>query len=478
MDPIASPVSTIDQRPPAVLATTGDGAAGPPAVSDETIAAEVEPLLQRMRSYLPQDALDVVRRAYTVARRAHGAQTRTTGELYIRHPFAVAHILVDLKLDPASIAAGLLHDVPEDTAVGLDEIRRQFGDEIGGIVDGVTKLTSIEGRSKEQAQAGTYRKMFIAMADDPRVVLIKLADRLHNVRTLDGVAAEKQKRVARETLEIYAPLAHRLGIWQFKWELEDKAFRYLHPEKYEDIKRQLNVRREVREKIIQRVMTRLRQELAKEGIEADVTGRPKHIYSIYRKMERKGVSLDQIYDQLAVRVMVKTVGECYRVLGIVHSTWTPVLSEFDDYIAVPKESMYQSLHTTVIVPGGQPCEIQIRTHEMHELAEHGIAAHWRYKEGARPSEASFDAKLHWLRNLLSWRQELGDAESFVDAVKADVLEEQVYVFTPKGMIIDLAKGSTPIDFAYRIHTEVGNRCVGAKVNGRQAGLDYQLQNGD
>ncbi len=478
MDPIASPVSTIDQRPPAVLATTGDGSAGPPAVSDETIAAEVEPLLQRMRSYLPQDALDVVRRAYAVARRAHGAQTRTTGELYIRHPFAVAHILVDLKLDPASIAAGLLHDVPEDTAVGLDEIRRQFGDEIAGIVDGVTKLTSIEGRSKEQAQAGTYRKMFIAMADDPRVVLIKLADRLHNVRTLDGVAAEKQKRVARETLEIYAPLAHRLGIWQFKWELEDKAFRYLHPEKYEDIKRQLNVRREVREKIIQRVMTRLRQELAKEGIEADVTGRPKHIYSIYRKMERKGVSLDQIYDQLAVRVMVKTVGECYRVLGIVHSTWTPVLSEFDDYIAVPKESMYQSLHTTVIVPGGQPCEIQIRTHEMHELAEHGIAAHWRYKEGARPSEASFDAKLHWLRNLLSWRQELGDAESFVDAVKADVLEEQVYVFTPKGMIIDLAKGSTPIDFAYRIHTEVGNRCVGAKVNGRQVGLDYQLQNGD
>ena len=478
MDPIASPVSTIDQRPPAVLATTGDGSAGPPAVSDETIAAEVEPLLQRMRSYLPQDALDVVRRAYAVARRAHGAQTRTTGELYIRHPFAVAHILVDLKLDPASIAAGLLHDVPEDTAVGLDEIRRQFGDEIAGIVDGVTKLTSIEGRSKEQAQAGTYRKMFIAMADDPRVVLIKLADRLHNVRTLDGVAAEKQRRVARETLEIYAPLAHRLGIWQFKWELEDKAFRYLHLEKYEDIKRQLNVRREVREKIIQRVMARLRQELAKEGIEADVTGRPKHIYSIYRKMERKGVSLDQIYDQLAVRVMVKTVGECYRVLGIVHSTWTPVLSEFDDYIAVPKESMYQSLHTTVIIPGGQPCEIQIRTHEMHELAEHGIAAHWRYKEGARPSEASFDAKLHWLRNLLSWRQELGDAESFVDAVKADVLEEQVYVFTPKGMIIDLAKGSTPIDFAYRIHTEVGNRCVGAKVNGRQVALDYQLQNGD
>lgn len=478
MDPIASSVSVTDQRGSSVLATTDETVAVAPVLSDEAIAAECEPLLLRMRSYLPNTALDVVRRAYIVARRAHGLQTRSSGELYIRHPFAVAHILVDLKLDSASIAAGLLHDVPEDTTVGLDELRRQFGDEIAGIVDGVTKLTAIEGRTKEEAQAGTYRKMFIAMADDPRVVLIKLADRLHNVRTLDSVPPDKQKRVARETLEIYAPLAHRLGIWQFKWELEDKAFRYLHPEKYEDIRRQLNVRRDVREKIVQRVMTRLRHELAKEGIEADVTGRPKHIYSIYRKMERKGVSLDQIYDQLAVRVMVKTVGECYRVLGIVHTAWTPVLSEFDDYIAVPKESMYQSLHTTVMIPGGQPCEIQIRTYEMHEMAEHGIAAHWRYKEGPRPSEASFDAKLHWLRNLLSWRQELGDAESFVEAVKSDVLEEQVYVFTPKGMIIDLAQGSTPIDFAYRIHTEVGNRCVGAKVNGKQVALDYQLQNGD
>ncbi len=460
--------------------SNGNGHSGTSADprADGPPLAEVQPLLQRLHAYLGTANLDIVRRAFEVAYNAHRDQFRTSGEPYIRHPLAVAHILVDLKLDQASVAAGLLHDVPEDTQVGLDELRREFGDDITRLVDGVTKLTAIEGRSKEEAQAGTYRKMFIAMVDDPRVVLIKLADRLHNVRTLASLPAEKQKRIARETLEIYAPLAHRLGIWQFKWELEDLAFRYLHPDRYAEISRQLHLRREVRERIVQRVMARLRQELAKEGIEAEITGRPKHIYSIYRKMERKAVTLDQIYDQLAVRVIVKSVGECYRVLGIAHAAWTPVLNEFDDYIAVPKESMYQSLHTTVIIPGGQPCEIQIRTKQMHEVAEHGIAAHWRYKEGARPGESSFDAKMHWLRNLLSWRQELGDAQDFVDAVKADVLEDQVYVFTPKGMIIDLAQGSTPVDFAFRIHTEVGNRCVGAKVNGKQVALDYQLQNGD
>ncbi len=479
MDATPTPAIEAEQLP----VYTDVAADGHPADASEAldpqVLTEAEPLLLRMRAYLPNFDPTIVRRAYAVAHKAHGLQRRTSGEPYIRHPLAVAHILVDLQLDPASIAAGLLHDVAEDTRVGLEELRRSFGDEIARIVDGVTKLTAMEGRTKEEAQAGTYRKMFIAMADDPRVVLIKLADRLHNIRTLDSLPPEKQKRVARETLEIYAPLAHRLGIWQFKWELEDQAFRYLYPDRYEEISRQLHLRREARERIVQRVMGRLRQELAKEGIEAEITGRPKHMYSIYRKMERKGVSLDQIYDQLAVRVIVKTVGECYRVLGIVHASWTPVLNEFDDYIAVPKESMYQSLHTTVIIPGGQPCEIQIRTAEMHEIAEHGIAAHWRYKEGTRPGvETSFEAKLHWLRNLLSWRQELGGAEDFVEAIKADVLEEQVYVFTPKGMIIDLAQGSTPVDFAYRIHSEVGNRCVGAKVNGKQVPLDYQLQNGD
>ena len=478
MDGSASPAIDVDQRTATLPAGADGHASNGAATVDAAVIAEAEPLLQRMRSYLPKTDLEVVRRAYTVAHNAHDGKRRDSGEPFIRHPFAVAHILVDLKLDPASIAAGLLHDVAEDTSVSLDELRRNFGDEIARIVDGVTKLTAIEGRSKEEAQAGTYRKMFIAMADDPRVVLIKLADRLHNIRTLDALPPDKQKRIASETLEIYAPLAHRLGIWQFKWELEDQAFKYLQPEKYQEIRRQLHLRREARERIVQRVMSRLRQELAKEGIEAEITGRPKHIYSIYRKMERKGVSLDQIYDQLAVRVIVKTLSDCYRVLGVAHATWTPVLSEFDDYIAVPKESLYQSLHTTVIIPGGQPCEIQIRTHAMHEVAEHGIAAHWTYKEGGRPGESSFDAKLHWLRNLLSWRQELGNAEDFLEAVKADVLEEQVYVFTPKGKIIDLAQGSTPIDFAYRIHTEVGNRCVGARVNGKQVGLDYQLQNGD
>jgi GTP diphosphokinase / guanosine-3',5'-bis(diphosphate) 3'-diphosphatase len=478
MDPTATATLETDQRRSDPSTVTNGTTPLAPAKPDAHLLVEIEPLIQRMAVYLPNMDLSVVTRAYLVAHAAHEGQYRSSGDAYIRHPFAVAHILVDLRLDPACIAAALLHDVPEDTEVTLDSIHRMFGEEIGKIVDGVTKLTAIEGRTKEEAQAGTYRKMFIAMADDPRVVLIKLADRLHNIRTLDAVEPDKQQRVARETLEIYAPLAHRLGIWQFKWELEDKAFRYLHPDKYRAIGRQLSLRRDAREKIVERVMKGLRQELAKEGIEAEITGRPKHIYSIYRKMEKKGVSLDQIYDQLAVRVIVKTVGECYRVLGIVHSTWTPVLNEFDDYIAVPKESMYQSLHTTVIIPGGQPCEIQIRTFEMHEVAEHGIAAHWRYKEGMRPAEASFDAKLHWLRNLLSWRQELGDAEEFLQAVKADVLEEQVYVFTPKGMIIDLAQGSTPIDFAYRIHTEVGNRCVGAKINGKQVGLDYRLQNGD
>ncbi len=439
---------------------------------------EIQPLLQRMRTYLLESDLDLIKQAYLVALAAHGEQKRQSGEAYIQHPLAVAHILVDLQLDPASIAAGLLHDVAEDTKVGVEALRKQFGDDVASLVDGVTKITSMEGRTKEEAQVGTYRKMFVAMADDPRVVLIKLADRLHNIRTLDGLEPEKQRRIAQETLEIYAPLAHRMGIWQIKWELEDKAFRYFYPEKYVEISRQLTLRRDARERIVQRVMSRLRSELAKEGIEAEITGRPKHIYSIYKKMERKSIVLDQVFDQLAVRVIVGEVGDCYRVLGIVHALWKPVLSEFDDYIAVPKESMYQSLHTTVIVPDGQPCEVQIRTHEMHKVAEHGIAAHWRYKEGDSRSDTAVDAKLQWLRTLLSWKQEIGDEREFVDAIKGEMLEDQVYVFSPKGRIVDLVVGSTPVDFAYRIHSEIGNRCTGARVNNKQVALDYELQNGD
>lgn len=435
-------------------------------------------LISRIHSYAPGIDAEEVRRAYALAYVAHEGQKRRSGEPYIDHPVAVASILLDLQMDVGSIVAALLHDVVEDTTVTLEQIEHVFGPETAHLVDGVTKLSVLEAQSKEEAQAGTYRKMFIAMADDPRVVLIKLADRLHNMRTLSATSVEQQQRVARETLEIYAPLAHRLGIWQIKSELEDLAFKTLRPEKYREIAQQLLLRRDARERIIQRVIARLRQALDREGISAQISGRPKHIYSIYRKMERKGVSLDEIYDLLAVRVIVNEVGECYRVLGIVHSMWTPVLSEFDDYIAVPKESMYRSLHTTVLIPGGTPCEVQIRTHEMHEVADHGIAAHWRYKEGFGKGDPSFETKLTWLRSLIDWRREMTDAREFVESLKTDVFEDQVYVFTPKGKIIDLPVGSTPVDFAYRIHSEVGHRCVGAKVNSRLVSLDYQLRSGE
>jgi len=440
-------------------------------------------LVQRFGSYQhhsPELERDIttIRRAFAVAHEAHKTQKRASGEPYIDHPVAVAYLLLDLRLDVASIAAALLHDVVEDTSITKEQVELAFGREVAHLVDGVTKLSALEAQTKEEAQVGTYRKMFIAMADDPRVVLVKLADRLHNMRTIGAMKLESQQRIARETLDIYAPLAHRLGIWQMKWELEDRSFALLQSDKYQEISKQLALRRDAREKIIQRVISRLTQALEKEGIKADITGRPKHIFSIYRKMERKGVSLDQIYDQLAVRVIVNTVGDCYQVLGIAHGMWPPVPGEFDDYIAMPKESMYKSLHTTVLIPGGQPCEIQIRTQEMHEIAEHGIAAHWRYKEGFGRSDASFDAKLAWLRGLIEWRRDLTDAREFVESLKTDVLDEQVYVFTPKGKIIDLPVGSTPVDFAYRIHTQVGHSCAGAKVNNRMVSLDYQLHSGE
>ena len=420
----------------------------------------------------------IVRNAYAVAREAHEGQRRNSGEPYIDHPVAVASVLLDLRMDPASIAAALLHDVVEDTPITKEQIAHLFGNEVAHLVDGVTKLTVLENQTKEEAQANSYRKMFIAMADDPRVVLVKLADRLHNMRTLGAMSQESQRRNARETIDIYAPLAHRLGIWQIKWELEDRSFQVLNPDKYYEISRQLTQRRDIREKTVQRVIEKLRDTLAKEAIQADITGRPKHIYSIYRKMERKGVTLDQIYDQLAVRVIVNTVGECYQVLGLAHATWPPVPGEFDDYIANPKESMYQSLHSTVLIPGGQPCEIQIRTWQMHEISEHGIAAHWRYKEGYGRRDQSFEHKLAWLRGLIEWRRDLDDAKEFVDSLKSDELDEQVYVFSPKGKIVDLPVGSTPVDFAFRIHSQVGNSCIGAKVNNRMVPLDHQLKSGE
>lgn len=450
--------------------------------ADSAVANE---LVERMSYYecTPSEKKqhdELVRTAYAVAYEAHLPQKRDSGEPYIDHPVEVARILIELQLDSASVAAALLHDVLEDTRVTREQLQACFGEEVTYLVDGVTKLTRLEDQSKEEAQAGSYRKMFIAMADDPRVVLVKLADRLHNMRTLGSISDERQRRIARETMEIYAPLAHRLGIWKMKWELEDRAFAVLNPEEYQNIRKQLNMRRDVREKTIQRVISQLQRALEKEGIKADITGRPKHIYSIHRKMERKGVGLEQIYDQLAVRVIVDSsdVGECYRVLGIVHATWAPVQGEFDDYIATPKESLYQSLHTTVLIPGGLPCEVQIRTADMHQVAEHGIAAHWRYKEGVKRSESNFELKLAWLRRLIEWRGHMTDAQEMVDSIKNEELQDQVYVFTPKGRIVDLPVGSTPVDFAYRIHSEVGHRCVGAKVNNRLVPLDYQLQTGE
>ncbi len=440
-------------------------------------------LIARHRAYQETADFDLIRRSYALAAVAHEGQRRQSGQPYIDHPIEVALILLDLQLDTVSIAAALLHDVVEDTGVPLKIIEQFFGQQVARLVDGVTKLSDFEIKSKEERQAGTYRKLIIASADDPRVVLIKLADRLHNMRTIHSTPPEKQKRVAQETLDIYAPLAHRLGMWQMKSDLEDLAFKTLHPDRYREIVRGLAMRKEARDRIVQRIIAQLKEMLAREGIKAEVTGRSKHIYSIWRKMERKGVPLERIYDQLAVRIIVddpnNEVGACYQALGVVHGkmNWTPVSQEFDDYIAAPKESSYRSIHTTVILPEGMHCEVQIRSVKMHEEAEHGIAAHWRYKEGFNAnSDKNYEEKIRWLRELIKWRHETTDSE-FVDLLRAE-FEERVFVFTPKGKIIDLPEGSTPIDFAYRIHSEVGHQCNGAKVNDRIVPLDYQLRNGD
>ncbi|MGC8827738.1 MAG: GTP diphosphokinase, partial [Anaerolineae bacterium] len=401
-----------------------------------------------------------------------------------QHPLAVASILADLRLDPATIAAALLHDVVEDTTITLDDIRQEFGEEVARLVDGVTKLENINqlrnmGRPDlEEEQAENLRKIFLAMVDDVRVVLIKLADRLHNMRTLGALPEHKRRRIAKETLEIYAPLANRLGIWQIKWELEDLAFRYLEPATYKRIASLIDERREDRMRTLEQITEILRQRLKEAGIEAEVSSRPKHIYSIYRKMQRKGVDFDQIYDVRAVRIIVNTIAECYAALGIVHSLWKPIPREFDDFIATPKDNMYRSLHTAVVGPDGKPLEVQIRTWEMHRTAEYGIAAHWRYKEQLTKRDVDFENKIAWLRQIMEWRKEVTDAREFVDSLKTDVFQDRVYVFTPQGDVIDLPAGATPVDFAYHVHTEIGHRCRGARVNGRIVSLDYQLQNGD
>lgn len=448
------------------------------------LPGEMQRLLERVREVQPQADLDLLKRAYAFAVRAHQGQFRRSGEPYVMHSVAVAHILADLRMDATTVAAALLHDVPEDTPQSLEEVRREFGDEIATLVDGVTKLGKIQWRSQEEKQAENLRKMFLAMASDVRIILIKLADRLHNLRTIDVMPPEHQRRKARETLEIYAPLAKRLGIGQLQNELEDRAFAILEPEAYREIMESLREAQAQQEEVLRTIQEELYRELNRAGIRVErqhITARPKHAYSIYRKMQRpayQGQGIARIYDRLGVRVIVDDVKDCYAALGVVHSLWRPIPGEFDDYIANPKPSGYQSLHTTVIYRG-VPLEIQIRTHRMHQEAEYGIAAHWRYKEGkAGARDRAFEEKLSWLRQLLEWHQEMQDAQEFMRSVKLDLFRNEVFVFTPKGDVVDLPNGATPVDFAYRIHTDVGHRCVGAKVNGRLVPLSYRLHSGD
>jgi GTP pyrophosphokinase len=450
-------------------------------VSDKK-PADLDNVIEQARTYLPEPDLDIVRRAYEVAASAHDGQVRNSGEPYIKHCLAVAQMLAELHLDSDTLAAALLHDTLEDTDVTLELLRRDFGEQVATLVDGVTKLSQIDRwteleRRREDEEAESLRKMFLAMVDDVRVVLIKLTDRLHNMRTLASLPEDRRRRLAKETLEIFAPLANRLGIWQIKWELEDLSFRWLEPDKYREIAAKVNERRADRERHIADIITTLHERLREQNIEAEISGRAKHIYSIYRKMVRKEVDFDQIYDAQAVRVIVSEVPECYAALGIVHALWPPIRGEFDDFIATPKDNMYRSLHTAVLGPGGKPLEVQIRTRDMHRIAEYGIAAHWRYKEGTK-RDVDFESKIAWLRQLMEWRQEVTDAHEFVDSLKTDVFEDRVYVFSPKGTVFDLPAGSTPVDFAYHVHTEVGHRCRGAKVDGRLRPLDYRLKTGE
>ena len=437
----------------------------------------VEDLIRRIRKYHPEDDMDLVRRAYQYAEKAHEHQKRKSGEPYFSHPCAVAVILTDLMLDATTIAAGLLHDCVEDVdGVTQETIRQEFGQEVELLVDGVTKLSQLNFASREEAQAETLRKMFLAMAKDIRVVLIKLADRLHNMRTLKYQKPERQIPIARETLDIYAPLAHRMGVYTIKWELEDLSLRYIDPEGYQELVRLVGMKREERERLIADVSQQLSVRLREAGIKAEITGRPKHFYSIYKKMKTQNKTFDQINDLIALRVLVNTQQDCYFVLGVVHTMWPQVPGRFKDYISMPKANMYQSLHTTV-VNQGKPFEVQIRTFDMHRTAEYGIAAHWRYKEG-RANENELDQKLSWLRRILDWQSDVRDPGEFGELAKVDLFADEVFVFTPKGDVISLPRGATPLDFAYRIHSAVGNRCIGAKVNGRIVPLAAQLQTGD
>jgi GTP pyrophosphokinase len=471
------PASKSRAKPNGPRRTTTRPATGRPSPKEPDLAGLRKQLIETVRGHYPQADLDPLGAAFDLAVEAHAGQLRATGEPYVTHPVASAQITAELGIDPIAVTAALLHDVPEDTEYSLSDIEDKFGAEVARLVDGVTKLSKFSTHSHEQQQAENIRKMLLAMAEDIRVVLIKLADRLHNMRTLYGLPSDKQLRIARQTMEIYAPLAERLGIWQMKWELEDLAFKVLEPDRFRELARLLDTRRKGREDYIGRAIAELTPRLKEAGIEADLQGRPKHIYSIDKKMQRKSAEFAEIYDVYAIRILVDDVRDCYAALGVVHALWRPIPGQFDDYIAVPKNNLYQSLHTAVIALDGKPLEIQIRTQAMHQVSEVGIAAHWRYKEGSK-SDREYDAKLAWLRQLMDWQRDVSDATEFVEGIKLDIFQDQVFVFTPKGDIKDLPAGATPLDFAYRIHTDVGHRTIGAKVNNRLVPLDYRLKNGD
>lgn len=443
-----------------------------------------ESLREKAQGYLPLEKIALVEQAYNFALKAHEGQVRKSGEPYVEHPLQTALTLAELQLDASALAAALLHDVNENCDIPISEIEEKFGPEVSKLVDGTTRLGKLSWSGKDVArrelQAENLRKMLVAMAEDLRVVFIKLADRLHNMQTLNALSPVKQLSIAQETLEIYAPLAHRLGIWELKWQLEDLSFRYLEPAKYRHLVKLVDARRAQRKSLIAQVMQILKEEFDRAGIEVEIVGRPKHIYSIHQKVERYSVlgkHFDDIHDLFALRVLVGSVTDCYSALGVIHSLWRPLPDEFNDYIANPRPNGYQSLHTTVMYRGTTPLEVQIRTHEMHHVAEYGMAAHWRYKEGEK-SDVGFEDRIAWLRQLIEWHREFSGAEEFLESVKTDIFIDQVFVYTPKGEIKDLPKGATPLDFAYRIHTELGHRCIGAKVNGKLVTLSYQLNNGD